>query len=139
MDPEGFLAINKSINEAVAAPTIDRSAVSYSPSDDAPGEYDPTDYSCNLFHDFVSGIRIKYGVEYLRKVKGTPGQGPGPVCPDTFPNQFQMNFCLLIRSQASCGRVSCSYHAAIFWCNDVRLPRERQASLCLFELVRSTN
>lgn len=85
MDPEGFVAINKSINEAVRVPFSDRSTVSYSSSDDSPGEYDPTDYSCNPFHDLVSGIRIKYGVEYLRKVKGTPGQGPGPVRPNTSP------------------------------------------------------
>ncbi|KAI7779047.1 hypothetical protein LA080_001393 [Diaporthe eres] len=96
VDPEGFAAVNESINEAVNAPSPGRSSVSYT-SSDSPGEYDPTDYSCNPFHDFVSGLRIKYGVEYLRKVKGTPGQGPGP---------------------SSCGRVSCSYDAAIFWCND---------------------
>lgn len=84
VDPEGFLAINKSINEAVAASSLDHSTVSYSSSDSS-GEYDPTDYSCNPFHDLVSGIRIKYGVEYLRKVKGTPGQGPGPVRPSPFP------------------------------------------------------
>ncbi|KAK7728242.1 hypothetical protein SLS63_006690 [Diaporthe eres] len=77
VDPEGFAAVNESINEAVNAPPPGRSSVSYS-SSDSPGEYDPTDYSCNPFHDFVSGLRIKYGVEYLRKVKGTPGQGPGP-------------------------------------------------------------
>ncbi|KAG6360965.1 hypothetical protein INS49_012033 [Diaporthe citri] len=99
VDPEGFAAVNESINEAVKTSASGRASVSYS-SSDSPGEYgeyDPTDYSCNPFHDLVSGIRIKYGVEYLRKVKGTPGQGPGP---------------------ASCGRVSCSYNAAIFWCND---------------------
>lgn len=84
MDPEGFAAVNKSINEAVAAaPSSDRSSVSYSSSDD-PGMYDATDYSCNPFKDKVSGLRIKYGVEYLRKIKGTPGQGPGPVCLTAF-------------------------------------------------------
>lgn len=78
VDPEGFAAVNKSINEAVAAPFPDRSSVSYS-SGDSLGVYDTTDYYCNLFQDKVSGLRIRYGVQHLRKVKGTPGSGPGPV------------------------------------------------------------
>lgn len=88
VDPEGFTAVNKSINEAVAAPRPDRSSVSYSSSDDSYGEYDRTDYSCNPFSPKVSGLRIRYGVQYLRRVKGTPGQGPGPVCRNTFLINF---------------------------------------------------
>ena len=84
MDPEGFAAVNASINEAVAAPSSGLPTVSYSSSGDSPpGQYDPTDYSCNIFKDYASGLRIKFGVEYLRKVKGTPGQGPGPVRQNT--------------------------------------------------------
>ena len=42
---------------------------------------------------------IDDGIYYLeKKAQGIPGEGPGP---------------------ASCGRVSCSYNAAIWWCNDV--------------------
>lgn len=42
---------------------------------------------------------ISDGVIYLRGVKGKPKNGPGP---------------------GNCGRVSCSYNSAIYWCNDVR-------------------
>ncbi|KAL4791933.1 hypothetical protein BDV19DRAFT_392569 [Aspergillus venezuelensis] len=42
--------------------------------------------------------RIQEGINYLRLVPGRPGNGPGP---------------------GNCGRVSCSYNAAIWWCNDV--------------------
>lgn len=41
---------------------------------------------------------IQSGISYLRKLKGRPGASPGP---------------------GACGRVSCSYDAAIWWCNDV--------------------
>ncbi|PKS05390.1 hypothetical protein jhhlp_008765 [Lomentospora prolificans] len=37
------------------------------------------------------------GINYLRGVPGRPTRGPGP---------------------GSCGRVSCSYNTAIYWCND---------------------
>lgn len=40
---------------------------------------------------------IYVGYTYLYTVSGRPGQGPGP---------------------GSCGRVSCSYDSAIWWCND---------------------
>ena len=43
---------------------------------------------------------IDQGITYLRGVTGKPGNGPGP---------------------NNCGRVSCSYNAAIWWCNDVCL------------------
>lgn len=43
---------------------------------------------------------IKEGIAYLRRVGGQPVMGPGP---------------------GNCGRVSCSYDASIWWCNDVRL------------------
>lgn len=82
VDPEGFAIVNKSIHEAVNAPPPGRPGqpgASYSASD-SPGMYDPTDYACNPFSGgFAAGLRIKYGVEYLRKVKGTPGASPGPV------------------------------------------------------------
>jgi hypothetical protein len=83
VDPERFAAVNKSINEAVAAPFPQRTAVSYSSSDD-PGMYDPTDYACFVYDWSADGLRIKQGIQYLRKVPGTPGMGPGPVCLSTF-------------------------------------------------------
>ncbi len=42
--------------------------------------------------------RIIEGIAYLRGVPAAPRNGPGP---------------------GYCGRVSCSYNAAIYWCNDV--------------------
>jgi hypothetical protein len=42
------------------------------------------------------------GINYLKGVPGRPTLGPGP---------------------GRCGRVSCSYNSAIYWCNDVSLPR----------------
>ncbi|OOF95837.1 hypothetical protein ASPCADRAFT_405538 [Aspergillus carbonarius ITEM 5010] len=43
--------------------------------------------------------RIQEGITYLRGVSGSPSNGPGP---------------------GNCGRVSCSYNSAIWWCNDMR-------------------
>ncbi|KXX78412.1 hypothetical protein MMYC01_205883 [Madurella mycetomatis] len=40
---------------------------------------------------------IQEGISYLRGVSGQPSMGPGP---------------------GNCGRVSCSYDSAIWWCND---------------------
>ncbi|KAI1326794.1 hypothetical protein F5Y16DRAFT_410729 [Xylariaceae sp. FL0255] len=42
-------------------------------------------------------IRIEQGAKYLQGVKGMCGLGPGP---------------------GNCGRISCSYGSAIYWCND---------------------
>ncbi|KAF6821777.1 hypothetical protein CMUS01_11340 [Colletotrichum musicola] len=42
--------------------------------------------------------RINEGVKYLRRIKGRPQLSAGP---------------------QECGRVSCAYNAAIWWCNDV--------------------
>lgn len=41
---------------------------------------------------------IGRGIDYLNHQHGVPQAGPGP---------------------GKCGRVSCSYEAAIYWCNDV--------------------
>lgn len=58
------------------------------------------DLLCNIFP--LAGIgAIKTGIKYLKTVKGQPVNGPGP---------------------GNCDRVSCSYHSAIWWCNDVREP-----------------
>ncbi|KAK4449043.1 hypothetical protein QBC34DRAFT_380525 [Podospora aff. communis PSN243] len=51
---------------------------------------------CNNFGK-ASVAAIRDGVSYLRGVPGIPTNGPGP---------------------GACGRVSCSYNSAIYWCND---------------------
>lgn len=55
------------------------------------------DVTCNNYDQAISS-RIKEGIRYLRGVNGKPSNGPGP---------------------GNCGRVSCSYNSAIWWCNDV--------------------
>ncbi|KAG8409375.1 hypothetical protein J3459_017553 [Metarhizium acridum] len=44
---------------------------------------------------------IGSGISYLKTLRGSPRYGPGP---------------------GACGRVSCSYDSAIWWCNDNRKP-----------------
>lgn len=51
---------------------------------------------CDVY-DFADQAAIVDGISYLRGVKGSPANGPGP---------------------GSCGRVSCSYDAGIWWCNN---------------------
>ncbi|KAK8926993.1 hypothetical protein H634G_02036 [Metarhizium anisopliae BRIP 53293] len=46
--------------------------------------------------------RIEQGIEYLRGLAGVPRNGPGP---------------------ETCARVSCSYQAAIWWCNNAPFAR----------------
>ncbi|KAL2786646.1 hypothetical protein BJX66DRAFT_328447 [Aspergillus keveii] len=55
------------------------------------------DYFCFGRWPGTSRRRIGEGIRYLRGLPGTPSLPPGP---------------------GSCGRVSCSYNAAIFVCND---------------------
>ena len=50
--------------------------------------------------------RIIEGIAYLRGVPAAPRNGPGP---------------------GYCGRVSCSYNAAIYWCNDVSWARDQRS------------
>lgn len=58
-----------------------------------------TQVICNKFPT-ANQDRIKQGIEYLLRLPADdrPTNGPGP---------------------GKCGRVSCSYNAAIWWCNDV--------------------
>lgn len=53
--------------------------------------------------------RVREGIGYLRRVRGQPNSQAGP---------------------SRCGRVSCAYNSAIWWCNDV-------SSLLMFLLVVS--
>ncbi|KGO38353.1 hypothetical protein PEX1_068910 [Penicillium expansum] len=59
------------------------------------------DVTCNNYDQAISS-RIKEGIRYLRGVNGKPSNGPGP---------------------GNCGRVSCSYNSAIWWCNDNTSPK----------------
>lgn len=52
---------------------------------------------CNTNRGSGKTEAIKDGISYLRKIGGKPSLPAGP---------------------AKCGRVSCSYASAIFWCND---------------------
>ncbi|KAJ6790047.1 hypothetical protein PWT90_05274 [Aphanocladium album] len=51
---------------------------------------------CNRF-SYANRATIEDGISYLRRLKGAPTNGPGP---------------------ANCARVSCSWDASIWWCND---------------------
>jgi hypothetical protein len=62
---------------------------------------------------FVSAF--EEGITYLREVPHKPAAGPGP---------------------GQCGRVSCSYKAAIWWCNDVFLTITSFFCLQLLTLFR---
>lgn len=55
-------------------------------------------YNCYGRWAQIHAFVIRDGIRYLRGVKGKPNMGPGP---------------------GNCGRVSCSYSSAIYWCNDV--------------------
>lgn len=55
-------------------------------------------YVCRGRWPQCSADSIQDGINYLRGVSGQPTNGPGP---------------------GNCGRVSCSYDSAIWWCNDV--------------------
>ncbi|KAF3762554.1 hypothetical protein M406DRAFT_264296, partial [Cryphonectria parasitica EP155] len=58
----------------------------------------PTNYYCNVPGWSQCSISSVFtGMYYLDGISGHPTNGPGP---------------------GNCGRVSCSYDAAIWWCND---------------------
>lgn len=55
--------------------------------------------ACDVWNQSLARVdKIQDGIKYLRGVTGKPSMGPGP---------------------GNCGRVSCSWNAAIYWCNDV--------------------
>ena len=68
---------------------------------------------CDNFPQCSRG-RIGEGIDYLRGVAGRPGNGPGP---------------------GNCGRVSCSYNSAIWWCNDVNTYLPTHSMLCLRDML----
>ncbi|KAI3395804.1 hypothetical protein diail_817, partial [Diaporthe ilicicola] len=89
-DPKAFDILNKSIADSVEARPFGAPGVAFD-------VVNGTGYLCNIYPSTANGTRVEDGIEYLRKVKGSPTNGPGP---------------------GACGRVSCSYNAAIWWCND---------------------
>lgn len=60
--------------------------------------YDVLRHDCFGAWPSASLPRIQEGISYLRGLPGQPSEPPGPM---------------------ACGRVSCSWDAAIWWCNDV--------------------
>ena len=63
---------------------------------------------CNNYGD-ADYLAILDGIQYLRHVPGTPANGPGP---------------------NNCGRVSCSFQSAIWWCNDVSIHCDHDLIVC---------
>lgn len=96
-DPAGATAINNSVLSNTTMNTSSTLDPSTRPNEDYVSS---TRYCNNIPGGTTSGWRVKQGIEYLGTVAGTPTEGPGP---------------------GACGRVSCSYGAAIYWCNDVSL------------------
>jgi hypothetical protein len=60
--------------------------------------YDVSSHFCEGRWVTTESSFIRHGISYLNGVRGQPRNGPGP---------------------SNCGRVSCSYDSAIWWCNDV--------------------
>ncbi|KND89165.1 hypothetical protein TOPH_06106 [Tolypocladium ophioglossoides CBS 100239] len=60
-------------------------------------DFKDSGYFCGGRWEETDSIWIGYGINYLRRLSGTPSNGPGP---------------------GNCGRVSCSFKSAIWWCND---------------------
>ncbi|EAU32469.1 predicted protein [Aspergillus terreus NIH2624] len=101
------VALNGTVQDIYARlieinPTYDRDFAARVPQarsndDEAPHLQKRFDIKCNN-HGSANLKLIKEGIAYLYGVRGKPTIGPGP---------------------GKCGRVSCSWSAAIWWCNDV--------------------
>lgn len=63
---------------------------------ESPSNYELQSLVCNVF-DYAQRTATQDGIKHLNGVPGAPANGPGP---------------------GNCGRVSCSYESAIYWCND---------------------
>ncbi|KAK0659443.1 hypothetical protein QBC41DRAFT_287152 [Cercophora samala] len=73
-------------------PTVDSNVVTLAALED------PESYICKVNQWKEAGqLSILRGIEYLRSLTGSAKNGPGP---------------------GECGRVSCSWTSAIWWCND---------------------
>ncbi|KAJ4418566.1 hypothetical protein N0V85_001399 [Neurospora sp. IMI 360204] len=74
--------------------TADNSVLAATTESDS--SYELQSLVCNVF-DYAQRTATTKGIEYLKGVPGAPANGPGP---------------------GNCGRVSCAYESAIYWCND---------------------
>lgn len=61
-------------------------------------DFSDAEYHCGGRWPKCRTTFVNQGISYLRRTKGKPTNGPGP---------------------GNCGRVSCSFNSAIWWCNDV--------------------
>lgn len=77
----------------------------------------PFNILCDNF-GMVEKRHLKQGIEHLRRVNGMPKHGPGPVSLQVLGAE-EAWICLLIHNKDVCAQVSCSWKAAIWWCNDV--------------------
>ncbi|KAK4646121.1 hypothetical protein QC761_207555 [Podospora bellae-mahoneyi] len=117
-DPNGKkVAVTGTIEEAVARmeahfPGWNESFVAQLPAVQLPSRFgfraddDPelgnvVSTDCNIPGEAQSEYRIGQGVSYLRGLSGRASNNPG-----------------------KCGRVSCSYHTAIYWCNADTVDKE---------------
>ena len=94
-------ALNPKWNATILQPALEGlepSEATINGRDSEKRRFGRTDYSPPQKWEACNGAKIETGIAYLRKVPGKPGAVPGP---------------------GACGIVSCSYHAAIWWCNDV--------------------
>ncbi|KAK3985574.1 hypothetical protein QBC44DRAFT_404269 [Cladorrhinum sp. PSN332] len=104
-----LLAINPDY-DAQVAPVLAAAVTAVTTSDKRNSDNSPLiskrdSITCGVWPS-ASRRRIEEGIRYLRfDVGGRPGNGPGP---------------------GNCGRVSCSYNAAIWWCNENRVPYQLQ-------------
>ncbi|KAM0388309.1 hypothetical protein ACHAO7_010545 [Fusarium culmorum] len=60
-------------------------------------DFSDAEYHCGGRWPKCRTTFVNQGISYLRRTKGKPTNGPGP---------------------GNCGRVSCSFNSAIWWCND---------------------
>ncbi|KAI1261267.1 hypothetical protein F5Y18DRAFT_431350 [Xylariaceae sp. FL1019] len=97
------------IEEVVDQVNHERAKLGIEPIDDSFDETETPDYSAAHKRTYIdsdckqglggpaSDQRIRSGINYLKKLKTTCRNGPGPL---------------------NCGRISCSWNSAIYWCND---------------------
>ncbi|KAF3769311.1 hypothetical protein M406DRAFT_75793 [Cryphonectria parasitica EP155] len=97
VDPDAAANINNTVN-AITTALFANHTSSAIPGIHDDATYTPINHFCNVAGwGRCSVDRLYQGIAYLDGVPGQPSNGPGP---------------------GTCGRVSCSYSAAIFWCND---------------------
>lgn len=93
------LAYGTELEEAAKAATRTNGATDSNESSDSSLEKrDSTICDVASLGGLANEGRVEEGIAYLRTIPGYPTNGPGP---------------------GNCGQVSCSYNAAILWCNDV--------------------